>query len=183
MTLSKKRIIILWIPILLILVFLGLRYEKIELSNFLSEEGKKLDIPTHYRHDLQFTSLNITLGSMHIREDGTVVNRLGLVKLGIPPKIGHYKYHLIVATLLVGYALFLGLKENRPYVLKYLRRTIGIVMFVSGAYLAGGVFGTYLTAFDKIHVSDFWINPFVGLFGIILGIIGLLLSKDVFGEK
>ena len=84
MTLSTKQKIILWVTVLLIVVFLGLSHELI-----LKPNGQ-------YTGKGYLTSYGFKL--LRVPDSSAAYN------------ITEYKYHLIIATLLIGLALFISVK-------------------------------------------------------------------------
>ena len=85
MKLSTKRIIILWVTVLVVVVLLGLD----------GVEEQRIGVTYRFTRLYGFKIAPAVEG----RPSGIVM-------------IGHYKYQLIVATLLIGLALFMTLKEK-----------------------------------------------------------------------
>ena len=105
MKLSKKRLIILWVTVLIIVTFVGLdRIDEKHERRTAAIQSSQLVL---YGYELGFFSLtahNITQPKIDITQ-----KKRGLYHL-IP--LGDYKYQLIVATLLIGLALFMTVREK-----------------------------------------------------------------------
>ena len=96
MNLSKKRIVILWVVVILVVVFLGLGIKTAYVTNVTT--GGKI----YYEI--------LTLYGQKITSDGPW-KAYGTTNDLI--KLSNYKYQLIVATLLIGLALFMTIKEKK----------------------------------------------------------------------
>ncbi|MFC1589957.1 hypothetical protein ACFL42_00535 [Candidatus Omnitrophota bacterium] len=111
MVVSKKHKIIIWATVILIILFMGLKLKCISLA-----EDKKTD----HSH-IEATLYGYTIGEQtRLYEKGNVSNkyqtrtitqsRKGLYKLGY--HLAYNKYRLIIATLLIGFVLFIAVKEK-----------------------------------------------------------------------
>ena len=114
MTLRTKRLIILWATVTLIIIFLGLKTELYGQKNTYS--SLKL-----YGFELGIT-ITDPLVEKIVRLDPKVNEQYKEVTKGQPwgrSKIigklayaGRYKYQLIVATFLIGFALYVSVKKK-----------------------------------------------------------------------
>lgn len=93
MKLSKKQKIILWVTVILIVIFLGLHSERVgQTKTVLSLYGYR--IATDFPSDLRLLPAYLKRG------------------IGSFAYLGKWKYPLIVATLLIGFALFMTVREK-----------------------------------------------------------------------
>src|SRR3989338_5708015 len=121
MNLSTKQKVIIWATVILIIIFMGFDTKYINTKNIFQKDTDKhisSDISTLSFYGYLIGSISTMLDFSDVSVDNIFPKVLAETRKGLHQfvYIGNYKYYLIVATFLIGFALFImpkGQNMNR----------------------------------------------------------------------